>query len=756
MSGSATGIVLRLAALALVWTTLASPADAATLRGTVTDPDGHLVAHARVLILSGAQVVTTTDTDAQGAFLVTDLPPGTYTVEVARPGFRSETATVELTDDGSRAIVVRLRLAAVTESVVVSATHVDVPLSRVPSSTTVISADELAVRQTETLADALASVVGLGAVRSGGRGALTSLFPRGGESDYTLVLVDGVPLNAFGGGFDFSQLPVAGVDRVEVVRGPQSAVYGGGAIGAVVHVTTRAGGSPRLAGHAEAGGFGTTKLSLASSGSRGPWGWGLAAERLASDGFTGLAPATGEQVSNDGYTARHVILSGQWTGPRRAWVRGDVRLGRTERGFPGPFGTNPLGLFGGVDRVSRGVNTTRLVAVSGAVDWTPAVRPSAHLSYADLDGNFTSPYGTSASATRRVTVRAQLDGRAGAKLGWSAGVELLAERGESTYITGERAQPVPVRRRVVGPFAEARLEHASRLFVVAGLRVERIRRDALEGDPNAFAPRPPFGPDTRVAPTPRLAASWFLQPASRRTRAWTKVHASAALGIRPPDAFEIAFTDNPSLKPERSRSVDVGVEQALVGGRVIVDATLFANRYDDLIVAVGRSLRDASRYRTDNISNARARGLEVTAAVRPAAGVQVEAAYTWLDTEILAVDGLPGQAPPPFVPGDALLRRPRHRASLVLTLQRGRGTAFFQLGGRTRQRDVEPTYGAFAGIFDAPGYVVADLGATLRVAPGVDLVGRVANVFDRRYEEALGYPALPRSGMVGLRVAVGH
>ena len=89
---------------------------------------------------------------------------------------------------------------------------------------------------------------GLTVVRSGGRGAVTSLFPRGGESDYTLVLVDGIRANDFGGGFDFAHLPVADVDRIEVVRGPQSALYGSDAIGGVVQIITRSGGAPRLDG----------------------------------------------------------------------------------------------------------------------------------------------------------------------------------------------------------------------------------------------------------------------------------------------------------------------------------------------------------------------------------------------------------------------------------------------------------------------------------------------------------------------------
>ena len=125
--------------------------------------------------------------------------------------------------------------------------------------------------------------------------------------------------------------------------------------------------------------------------------------------------------------------------------------------------------------------------------------------------------------------------------------------------------------------------------------------------PIRSAPRPPFPAESDVSANPRLAVAWYLGPATPNA---TKLRASAGTGIRPPDAFEIAFTDNPSLKPERSRSFDAGIDQPFADGRVLVQATSFHNTYDDLIVAVG-PFDGSSRYRTDNISNARAQGLEL-------------------------------------------------------------------------------------------------------------------------------------------------
>src|SRR5204862_4390237 len=178
-------------------------------------------------------------------------------------------------------------------------------LSRAADSVTVISADEIRAHQVETTADALRFVPGLTVTRSGGRGAITSLFPRGGASNYALVLVDGVRANAFGGGYDFSHLSVADVDRIEIVCGPESALFGADAIGAVVHVVTKRGRPTRVDGLVEGGSEATARTTAGVSGARGAWNFGGGAEYTRTDGFTGIAPANGERVGNDDYMLAH-------------------------------------------------------------------------------------------------------------------------------------------------------------------------------------------------------------------------------------------------------------------------------------------------------------------------------------------------------------------------------------------------------------------------------------------------------------------
>ena len=520
-------------------------------------------------------------------------------------------------------------------------------------------------------------------------------------------------MNSFGGGFDFAHLPVADIERIEVVRGPQSAQWGADAIGGVVQIVTRSGGPLRASGLVEGGAQGTSRVGFSASGSRDEWVWGAAYDELDTDGFTGIAPGSGETVSNDDYQRRDVSLNGGWRGARTD-VRGTFRYGTNERGFPGPYGSDPGGTYGGIDTVSRGINDTRVLSADVRHTWTPQIRQQFFTSRIDLDSEFASPFGDSFSATTRYTFRTQVDAALSPRLDTSVGLDIAREQADNTFVTDGTFDPIPITRLIAGYFAEARFDANEQLLLSAGLRVEQIRRDALAGFPSDFSPRPDFDAQTEVSANPKVSVAYFLQPSADRAQRWTRLRASAGTGFRPPDVFEIAFTDNPDLKPERSRSLDFGVEQALAGTRVVFEATAFFNRYEDLIVAVGPALLNAtSRFRTDNIANSRARGLELGAVMR-AGPVEVRGSYTWMNTEVLALDQS-DEAPPPFEVGDPLLRRPRHQGSLDVRLLLERVSAYATVGARGRVVAVDPSFGSFGGLFDNPGYGVVNIGASAPV-----------------------------------------
>jgi outer membrane cobalamin receptor len=728
---------------------------AGPVTGQVVGPDGRGVPGASILVVlgGGAWISARAVTTLSGNFTVNAPDSGDYEIRVACDGFRAKPIAATGTSDARNLGTIALEMSALSESLVVSAAQVEIPLSTVSSSVTVITGQDLERHQVESVAEALRTVPGLTVTSTGGRGAQTSVFPRGGESDYSLVFVDGIEANDFGGGFDFAHLPVANIERIEIVRGPQSALYGSNAIGSVIRIVTKRGGAPTASASFEGGSFDTYRVVAGTSGEQRGWLWGASTEHLATDNFNGHVTDSGEIVENDDYSRHSVSATGGWRRQGGISVRGDVRYSRDERGAPGPFGSDPGGTYGGIDTVSRGVNDRWLMSLGGSLPAGP-VRLNVDATHSRNDGDFTSPFQDFNSSSRRTTARIQADGTLSTSLETSAGVEFLGERASGTFITATGGMAVPIERGSAGFFGEARWNHAARVFVTAGVRIERITRQALPGNDTGFSPRPAFDDDTVVSTNPKIAAAWYARPDSANS---TKLRASAGTGIRPPDAFDIAFTDNPSLKPERSRSFDFGVDQGLFDGRALIETTAFFNTYDDLIVATG-SFAGSSSFRTDNISNARSRGLEIAGTARGrlgtnrSAGLQVRIAYTLLDTEILAVDQST-TAPPPFTVGDRLLRRPRHQFSADVLIDIQRLSAFITSGGRSGVRDVDPSFGTFGGIFDAPGYTVWNVGGSWKLRNTIEVFGRITNLFDRDYEEAFGFPALGRSAMLGLRVA---
>jgi outer membrane cobalamin receptor len=751
--------VLPVFTLVLLLAGFASAASAqiASVRGRVVDPSGAPVAGATVSLRSAAGVARQAPSAADGSYAFAAVPPGDYELSAAAQGFRAEPARVTARAGDALDADIRLALAALTDAVVVSASYVESPRSEASASVTALTRRDVEDRQITMLADALRLAPGMAVAPAGGLGSVTSAFPRGGESDYTLVMIDGVKLNSFGGGFDFGHLTTFGFNQIEVVRGPQSAVFGSDAIGGVVQMRSRVGGAPSLHGLLEAGSYGTSRLGAGSSGSKGAVDWGVAVEHAASDGWTAAAPnpALGD-VSNDDYAATMVSAGAAWRAGARSTLRATARFGTDERGNPGPFGSDPIGAYPGIDRVSRGTNDTGLGSVEFTHEWNPRTAVRLHSSYFDQRSRFVSPWGESDARSRRLQARGQIDRALTPALGLSAGAALELEQARSSYITGASAGQVPIDRRVAGYFAELRWRRASRLFVTAGLRVDDILRGAIEGDPLGFSPRAALPDDRVVSPNPRAAVSYYLRTSDASGGNWSRLHGSAGTGIRAPDAFEIAFTDNPGLAPERSKSLEAGFEQALAGGLLVADATYFLNRYDDLIVAVGRSMQDYSRYRTDNIANARAQGVEASLALRTRRGFEVRASYTFADTAVLALDDAPGVAPAPFTVGDPLLRRPRHQANVDLVWRHRAITAYANAGGRGSALDVEPNWGASGGMFVAPGFAVAGAGVAIRAARALDVLVRADNLFDRRYEAVFGYPAPRRSITVGVRLAAGR
>ena len=530
------------------------------------------------------------------------------------------------------------------------------------------------------------------------------------------------------------------------MRGPQSALYGSNAIGAVVRDRhPRGGAGPRRAS-LEGGGFGTDADGRELLGTAGGWFVGCRRRSAASDGFNGQQTASGRRRRERrlrAYRGRAAAAAGATTPVVRSAATCATRP--TSAASPARSASIPIGeLHGDRSGVARRATIDGARPLGGDVSRSASTRAHARRRSRGTRSRASSPARSARPTSGRAasTARGQTDITLGPGLDLSAGARAPARtRGQHLH---HRQHGRDSDRARASPAISARpVEPAERLFVTAGVRLEDIHRDAIEALDIRSVRRPPMPADDVVSLNPQMSAAWLC--VKRRRADYTKLRGAAGTGIRPPDGFELAFTDNPSLKPERSRSVEAGIDQAFAGGTRPRRSHVLPEHYDDLIVAVGL-VRGSSRYRTDNISNARARGLELatTVAARVPAGIDLQArvSYTFLDSEILAVDRRRRRAaavhrrPAAAAPAAASVvdRRERRRVDA-----RPRG---LDGGGRGRVLDVEPSFGTFGGLFDATGYKVWNAGASWRVVAPIEVFGRIENLFDRDYEEAFGFPAL--------------
>src|SRR5207245_436899 len=221
----------------------------------------------------------------EGAYEVPGLRGGVYKRVANMPGFSTASSDVEVSDTATRTANLRLEISAVDERVVVSASLEGALAPEIGSSVSVVDQSEIKDRGAQSVLEVLEGVPGVAVNQTGRRGGAAGVFIRGGNSDYNLVMIDGIQVNQFGGDFDFAPLTVDGVDRVEVTRGPQSALYGSNAVAGVVNLVSRRGeGPPRFSALAEGGSFTTRRFATGRSGLARRLGWASNLSRLDSGG----------------------------------------------------------------------------------------------------------------------------------------------------------------------------------------------------------------------------------------------------------------------------------------------------------------------------------------------------------------------------------------------------------------------------------------------------------------------------------------
>lgn len=719
------------------------------LTGTVYDPSGRTVAGARVSLLAPFGLLAERITDSLGQFRFEELRPGSFVLAANHAGFSTASAVARLDEGESLTVDLRVGISAVKEEVVVSASLGGTLAPQIGSSASVITQADIKERGVQSVFEVLRDVPGVQVSQTSRHGGQTSLFIRGGNSNYNLILIDGIEMNAFGGDFDLGPVSVDGVDHVEVVRGPQSALFGSNAVSGVVNVISERGeGSPRFTLLAEGGSFTTRRFAGGANGLTHNLSWAVNLSRLDSGGV----------VRNDDYRNQTSYVSlGFSKSPRRRFdfhFFGDANDG----GSPGPYGSNPTNSFQCtsptdpppcVDTISRGKQNLYGYQASYAEQFSSRFRQTVSVNVGDNRGFFHGPFGDSFNNNLRTVVNALSEITLGPADVLVAGFEYNRERIENTFVADSANKPFLLPRTSLAWFVENRWSPSTRLSVTAGLRVDNIRTATLP--PGGFGTRPLLPESSVTKANPRVALAWLpFRPSSESRFGSTRVHGSFGTGIRAPNGFELAFTNNPALKPEKSISFDSGVEQRLLNSHAILDVTYFFNRYTDQIVTLGGSLQNLSSFSSDNLANSRAQGVEASFRVRPIRSLEISGEYTRLNSVLLALDHST-RAQALFQVGQPLLKRPRNSAGYNVTWQRRR--LLLNLNGIVRGADLEvdPTNGAFGGLFPNQEYAVANAGFSFRAVGGMEFYGRLNNLLNRKYEEVFGFPSLHLNFLTGVR-----
>jgi vitamin B12 transporter len=724
----------------LTLTLCCRPAAAAAIAvtGTVADQTGQMVPRAfvRVIDASGATAASGF-ADESGRFHLTATIDGICRVEAALAGF--ETAAVPCSSTGASVQIV-LRVAPIRESTVATATRTEAPTSQIGASATVFTAADLERRQTPLLADLLTSTPGAMVVRTGQPGGLTSLFVRGGESDYNKVLLDGVPLNEPGGTFYFSNLTTEDLDRVEVLRGAYSSLFGSDAMGSVVQLFTRRGRQrrPQASAQLDGGSFATFHGLANVSGGAGRFDYSLGAARFSSDNRT-----PNSRFENTTATLTLGVAFAPFATLRTIW--------RTERGHAGTPGPTAFGradlvafadrndLVGSISfdqqdgrfrqRAQYSRATSRHQSTNLAVD-PPYLARFEGRTAALLSTDF--PYDALNRFTRHYASY-QADVRFASAAGWGTHVvtALIDWNGERANAQDRLAGTTTVNSRDSVGVAVQEQALWARTYITVGARIER--NDS-------------FG----TAAVPRATAVYVLHESSGALGE-SQVKASIGAGIKEPTMLESFsaspfFRGNPALRPERARSLETGLVQRLAHDRARLELTYFHNRFSDVIDLV---TTDPATFEAAyaNVGVTRARGIEVSADASPRPGLHLRAGYTFLDSRVLA-----SERPDDIVfgLGRPAFWRPRHSGYAGGSYSRGRVTA--EVNGLFVGAFADSDFGLFnPPILENRGHHIWNARGTLRLATGASALIAIDNLTNADYSEPIGYQPLRRSVRAGLR-----
>lgn len=693
-----------------------SDSSPAKLSGKLTDVAGYGIAAVHVVATSegdNSSPTYQTSSNLEGVYSLS-LPSGRYQIHFEHPAFVRQDLSAQLTPGESRVLDIRMTIAPLSDKVVVTANAQPLELSQMPAPVDLVTREEIDQRQLVSLPDALVTTPGATIARTGREGGLTTFFLDGGDSNFTKFLVDGTPLNEPGGFLNLANSTLDNIDKIEIVHGAESALYGTDAVSGVVQLFSHRGETrvPEINLFTEGGSFSSARGGAQFSGLLGPFDYSAAGSYFQTDG----------QGPNDAFLNRSFAGNFGYRFTETDGLRLTIHSNSSFAGVPGPTLLEPPSLSQNEDLKILLVNLAWNFQTG--THWQHTLNAFENRT---LDTNANPPFFTSTDQFNVAGFRQQstYSFRKGAV---AAGYEYQVENGYPSTLGGQHA-----RRNNQAGFLDARWVPVPRLTLSAGLRAE---------DNTTFG--------TRVVP--RAGAVYALRYASGFFGD-TRARFSYGQGFKEPSldqsfGSDPCFPGNNTLKPEQSRTFDAGIDQFLASDRLRLSATYFNNRFRDIVSFAFDSITTpACPFGTGTFFNtdlARARGANFSGDFRPRRWLGIKANYSYDDTRVL-------QAPNAFasveLPGNHLLRRPVNSGSVILNA----GVRHWNLSvtGYFTGIRTDSDFLGF-GITHNPGYARFDAAGSYEFGHGLSLYCRATNLFDKQYQDAVGFPALGRDVRVGM------
>ena len=621
--------------------------------------------------------------------------------------------------------------------VIISASKAPASRVSVTQSVTVITGEELRARGITRVSDALRGVPGATLVQNGSVGSVNSLFLRGGESRYTKVLIDGVAVNAPGGFFDFSHLTTDNIERIEVVRGPGSVVYGADAVPGVIQIFTRQGrGTLNMSADARAGNYGSREMSIDANGTGGPLRYSVGAGTRRTDGMLSF---------NNNYYNGTLSASAGLTPRGGSDILASARYTNAEFHYPTDFTGEPVdsNAYRVQHRLTVGVNAKSQLSEKTAGRLQIGTNEVSDLTE-DIarefapGGNGPLAHSADFSRNKRRSAEASLAFTLPESSTLTFGAEYMNESEKSESGKGP----------VGGPTTPVSTFDASRNNTAL---YSELTATSKTGSSIAVSARRDDNSDFDAFNTYRAGASVPLGEVSRlRASIATSFNAPAFNQLR----STLFTTGNPDLKPERARSWEVGVEQQLIYGILRISGSYFNQRFRDMIQFVsGTAPGFVGSYA--NLAEAESNGYEAELTLTPVGPLSAIASYTFSEPRVTRVSSAyTGD----LTPGDPLLRRPKQTGTGSLTWSKPRTGSLSVIGSYVGDRP-DFDFNQFPAVrVTLPAYYKIDVAGhrnILRSGSGrssLSITGRVDNVLDRRYEDVLNFPAPRRTWMLGARL----